>query len=1084
MIKKLFTLILLLGVALTSWGTIYPTPATPDGTGKLTLKYVNDVNGFVCEDGTTDLSAVQTAFAGKVTDLTLEGDYTNADWASTMDAFVAACAPSNGTINLDMSKCTSIVSKVDMLSDILNVSFRSPNYNYYYSNDTQPENVTKSTIWVDEDGKEFNGTPQEEVLDGKTYYYYQSWYGDGIQITEDWKISQYNNGQLPGANGSWNNAHDTYTYYEWWNSEDQHGPSHVITISKKYVTQQDIWKKANGTVVDASLVTVDPSDDTKGTIEAPVAGTAFAFSNCKSVLKSVAFPNSDNFLAIPDYLCSVENCPNLENIDIENTKIQWIGEYAFGSTTNVYTSKLKNVTFPTSLKVIGMDAFKNCVKFTKVDLSSLSNLVRVDAAAFNMGDDAQNNLTEALLPSGSTLKFFGNQVFSASHIETLDFSKCTGIVNFAYGGKNEFGEGVYTNGQVSSLATFYWHQYLKTLILPPTLENVCPGTEVSENNSMIKFCGSLETVQFTGTDANNDLVLGPCALAYNTSLKNVVFSPNLVKISTYAFAQDDDFKDVNLSGCHRLTLIETAAFVDCQGIEKVYVCSHKKVIKAEAFRNVKSIKRVEVVGCPNTDMTECICENRAFELDVTHHQTATLGAIEKCALLVFPEDGTVSGDYTSAFDYFVGDYKAGVLISQEALLAYYRNVPKDGRADNVKSVVYNEETGQNQDVFSTVECMYQKGNGWHEFLNVGRGEVVTKGEFLRTYSRTAGDGPCVLPQSITAYRAIDYKSTKVGYVYDKKNGNYYCKDESIPEADRKDTDYVLITVDTPESDYAGKRLYSKLTIGGKLLLKPLWAKVADAGQHKGYAENKEFFDDKMVNDPGYLTSANKSYVPEKTGVVLYSTRIAEDAFLMLPTYDEDDLVLTEYGHTEGRFEEDRKSTDPDNINMLQGSYGTGWPVAPVEPWNYANEATCSGGSYGPVKEYRDFACVLTGTTTENGKEVKTYGWRRLTPSKLKVNRAYAKIPISRFNNHNESVDQMPDFTLEDHITEGTGSANLMLLSIFEDMTQGAGETDGIRTVNTTVSNTDSDAWYTLQGVKVEKPAKGVYIHNNKKVVIK
>lgn len=1037
MIKKLFTLILLLGVALTSWGTIYPTPATPDGTGKLTLKYVNDVNGFVCEDGTTDLSAVQTAFAGKVTDLTLEGDYTNADWASTMDAFVAACAPSNGTINLDMSKCTSIVSKVDKVSNLLSAKFGdNKSYDYIYSNETYNVDVTKTTVWVNEDGS----------------------------LVEQWMIDQ---GRLY--------TDDKGTFWDDWGNGQ--GPRH-------YVTQQEIWKDQYGNVYPETAVTFTPGENT-GTAEASIQGTAFTFSNSKSVLKSIVFPNSENFKAIPDYLCKVEDFTNLEEVFIENTQIEWIGYYSFGSTSNVYTSKLKNVTFPTSLKVIGMDAFKNCIKFTKVDLSSLSNLVRVDAAAFNMGDDAQNNLTEALLPSGSTLKFFGNQVFSASHIETLDFSKCTGIVNFAYGGKNEFGEGTFTKGEVSSLATFYWHNYLKTLILPPTLENVSPaGNNNNKNCSMIANCGRLETVQFTGADANNDLILGPYALSYNTSLKNVVFSPNLVTISTYAFAQDDDFKDVNLSGCHRLTLIETDAFVDCLGIENVYVCSHPKEIKTVAFHNVKSIKRVEVVGCPNTDMTECICENRAFELDVTHHQTATLGAIEECALLVFPEDGTVSGDYTSAFDYFVGDYKAGVLISQEALLAYYRNVPKDGRADNVKSVVYNEETGQNQDVFSTVECMYQKGNGWHEFLNVGRGEVVTKGEFLRTYSRTAGDGPCVLPQSITAYRAIDYKSTKVGYVYDKKNGNYYCKDESIPEADRKDTDYVLITVDTPESDYAGKRLYSKLTIGGKLLLKPLWAKVADAGQHKGYAENKEFFDDKMVNDPGYLTSANKSYVPEKTGVVLYSTRIAEDAFLMLPTYDEDDLVLTEYGHTEGRFEEDRKSTDPDNINMLQGSYGTGWPVAPVEPWNYANEATCSGGSYGPVKEYRDFACVLTGTTTENGKEVKTYGWRRLTPSKLKVNRAYAKIPISRFNNHNESVDQMPDFTLEDHITEGTGSANLMLLSIFEDMTQGAGETDGIRTVNTTVSNTGSDAWYTLQGVKVEKPAKGVYIHNNKKVVIK
>lgn len=45
------------------------------------------------------------------------------------------------------------------------------------------------------------------------------------------------------------------------------------------------------------------------------------------------------------------------------------------------------------------------------------------------------------------------------------------------------------------------------------------------------------------------------------------------------------------------------------------------------------------------------------------------------------------------------------------------------------------------------------------------------------------------------------------------------------------------------------------------------------------------------------------------------------------------------------------------------------------------------------------------------------------------------------------------------------------------------ETTGISELKNNVSNTDA-AYYTLQGVKVAKPVKGIYIHQGKKVIIK
>ena len=45
-----------------------------------------------------------------------------------------------------------------------------------------------------------------------------------------------------------------------------------------------------------------------------------------------------------------------------------------------------------------------------------------------------------------------------------------------------------------------------------------------------------------------------------------------------------------------------------------------------------------------------------------------------------------------------------------------------------------------------------------------------------------------------------------------------------------------------------------------------------------------------------------------------------------------------------------------------------------------------------------------------------------------------------------------------------------------------GETTGITAHE--VQGTQNDAWYTLQGIQVQQPSKGIFIKNGKKVVIK
>ncbi len=1019
--KKLFTTFLMMGVALCSWASY--TADYAEGTKTLTINYVDD------GDSNPNIDALIMPHMRDAETVVLTGDWANKD-LPTIGNMVGKC---RNNVFLDLSACTKMVSKVKYTgqgeTDWTSTSF------VYLPNSAYPEYATatgtatksqKFTMY----GNPYSGPVVWNPADGKPYPndHFNAWEVLGvidIFIDENGK-------ELPN-DAVTENADGTYSY--------------------SYTYQ-----------VDATAFALNGSN----------------FSNNAAKLKGIAFPNSANFTAIPDQLCCPETCPNLESVSFNNTQIEWIGAYAFGSTgqnaSDQKQSKIGNVTFPTTLKVIGSDAFKNCTQFTKVDLSQLTNLVKIDYAAFNMGDDSWNNLTEVLLPSGPNLRFFGNQVFSSSHVETLDFSNCTGIRYFAYGGQNEFGEGIKTEG-TSSLATFYWHNYLKTLKLPPTLELIGGGG--SENEIVTKHCGLLENIVFTGTKTNEDLVIGSYAFAKTTSLTNVTFSPNLVKIATMSFSQDVNLNTVDLAACHRLTLIEDKAFNECStddktnGIITVRLCSHPKVIQATgghgtgAFNNTKTIRTVEVVPCDGTYAEDCVCQQGAFDFDVTNVQTQ-IDNVDIAARLIYPRNlpvrtGDAATPYVSAYDFYVGNYKlaedgSSALITQDNLQAFYKTVPcesPDGTANLAKP-----QAGYT----SPVGGAHYAGNGWLEFINTGDAEMIPEGEFLRTYSRSVDTGVTLLPAGITAYRALDYKSELSDYVATAKGGYV-----NINEKTGGEPDYQLYSTMSAEdkTKYKKYKRYALLTVKGKIMLKAL----RPIHQYFDYSSGQAVLVSEEDN--------TRSYVPEGTGVVLYSTTMNEDRALLIfgNHYTENDYLFPQYPHTEGRYEEQRleaiatNNTDinwNDDINMLQGSYDQECLVAPVLPWDWDNNMFYAGN-----KQYRNFG-FSKSAAGGNG------GWVRLQPGQLRLNRAFAKIPSGRFNNFNESSDQMPEFYLEDRVAASSGVNTIYVLgsSFDEDMT------DGIQTIGTAAQTYEQDAWYTLQGVKVDNPTKGVYIHNNKKVVIK
>ena len=106
------------------------------------------------------------------------------------------------------------------------------------------------------------------------------------------------------------------------------------------------------------------------------------------------------------------------------------------------------------------------------------------------------------------------------------------------------------------------------------------------------------------------------------------------------------------------------------------------------------------------------------------------------------------------------------------------------------------------------------------------------------------------------------------------------------------------------------------------------------------------------------------------------------------------------------------------------------------------------------------------------------GFFRMTPDGISgANKAYLSLPTSEDlpGGKYGCIDYNGQF-----IGTGGETALAKMMLVFDDETSGVTE---IKNVEENKQNNDN-AYYTLQGIKVLKPTKGIFIHNGKKIVIK
>lgn len=196
----------------------------------------------------------------------------------------------------------------------------------------------------------------------------------------------------------------------------------------------------------------------------------------------------------------------------------------------------------------------------------------------------------------------------------------------------------------------------------------------------------------------------------------------------------------------------------------------------------------------------------------------------------------------------------------------------------------------------------------------------------------------------------------------------------------------------------------------------------------GYDENNDAF---LVSEI--------PYIPKGVGVLLYTTDATVD-------------VLAPEKEWTGKIEEN-----------IENTYGKNYLVPTFTDTDVS--------TYSPDKKYVNFFLAKLHSAREyredkHGKENYWGFFSVLNTQKSKANRAYLHYPVR---------DSFDGFSKFPHKKENGSSGAKLAIGLFGDENTAT----GIKTVSRKQDRKVDDAYYTLDGRKVEKPAHGLFIHNGK-----
>lgn len=309
-----------------------------------------------------------------------------------------------------------------------------------------------------------------------------------------------------------------------------------------------------------------------------------AFENTK--ISSIEFPST---LEEISYHCFY-NADYLTEIDLSNTKVADIGQYAFYD-----CGALKTVKLPDTLKVIGTGAFYFCGKLTTMPLPE--GLERIESTAFRYCSSYDTDFPDSLY-------YVGNTAFERAGLTSVNFNTKREDV---YIGPYAFDDcsklthvGLPENLTIINDSSFR-SSGLLTVIIPKKVTTIC--------QEAFRMCSKLTSVKFASQEnltAINGLAFDNCS-----SLQSLALPESLQKIGNSAFATGSKNIDFLIIP-KNVTYVGSQAFSG-QSLGRVYVLNPDLSIPSDMIYNYTAAN-VTIIGYSGSTAEKyAASKNFAFE---------------------------------------------------------------------------------------------------------------------------------------------------------------------------------------------------------------------------------------------------------------------------------------------------------------------------------------------------------------------------------------------------------------------------------------------------------------------------------------
>ena len=250
------------------------------------------------------------------------------------------------------------------------------------------------------------------------------------------------------------------------------------------------------------------------------------------------------------------------------TSLETIGELAFSS-----CEALKTVTFGTKVKSVGMGAFKGCNSITKVEIGDIVNWCNIEFGDDENGQSPSNPLEIAkkvylnnvlldvlTIPSGITK--IGN--FAFKNVQQFDKltipASVTEIGNYAFDGCSDMDQVIFQSQE--SLNTIGNGAFRKCIGLT-TL--TLPSSVTTFGTGVFRECNNLTTVNIP----NGILDLPSYTFYKCTKLSGITLPDGLKYLGSWSFLGCTGLTRIDIPSS--VEIIGTEAFKDCTGLKGVYI---------------------------------------------------------------------------------------------------------------------------------------------------------------------------------------------------------------------------------------------------------------------------------------------------------------------------------------------------------------------------------------------------------------------------------------------------------------------------------------------------------------------------------